>query len=207
MRIVLLALAFALAGCVGPASPTYENDPAPDPAMPSTSPYAGQEVRELKALSADEIQGYRSGAGLGYAKPAELNSYPGPLHALEMAERLGLTDEQKSELTRIREEMLAQAIPLGERYLVVESAIEQGFRDGALDEATLASLLDESADIEAKLRLAHLAAHLETKALLTQHQVALYDEARGYAAAQRGADAAADASSGEADHDAHGHEM
>lgn len=192
MRLALLALAFALAGCVGPASPTYENDTAPAPAAPTSSPYAGQEVREIKALSPDEIQGYRSGAGLGYAKPAELNSYPGPLHALEMTERLGLTDEQQRELTRIREEMLAQAIPLGERYLVVESAIEQGFRDGALDEAALASLLDESADIEAKLRLAHLAAHLETKALLTPHQVALYDEARGY---------------GEADHDAHGHEM
>jgi len=194
MRLALLAAALLLAGCVGPAEPHFDHTPAsttPAPSAPSPAPYAGQEMREIKALSTEEIEGYRAGAGLGYALPAELNSYPGPLHALEMGERLQLTAEQRDALTSLRADMLAAAVPLGERYLVIESAIEQGFRDGALDEPSLRSLLDESALVEAELRYTHLSTHLATKALLTTHQVALYDEARGY---------------GRADHASHEHE-
>lgn len=195
MRVLPYLLVLALAGCIVPNT-SFAPEPAPGvtpsaapEAAPST-PYAGQEQRDIKALSAEEIQGYRTGAGLGYAKPAELNSYPGPLHALDMAGRLGLTDEQTATLTALRQDMLAKAVPLGDRYLFVEGAIEQGFRDGTLDEASLAALLQESGDIVAKLRLAHLEAHLATKNVLTPHQVALYDEARGY---------------GPADHSAHEH--
>jgi hypothetical protein len=52
-------------------------------------PYAGQQEREIKALSADEIKQYLAGAGMGYAKSAELNHYPGPGHALELADQAG----------------------------------------------------------------------------------------------------------------------
>jgi hypothetical protein len=38
-------------------------------AEPST-PYAGQEQREIKALSAEEIQSYLSGSGMGLSKAA-----------------------------------------------------------------------------------------------------------------------------------------
>ena len=40
------------------------------------SPYSGQETREIKAVSKDEITGYLSGDGMGFAKAAELNHYP-----------------------------------------------------------------------------------------------------------------------------------
>jgi hypothetical protein len=46
------------------------------------SPYAGQESREIKALSAEETKQYPPGAGMRYAQPAELNRYRGPLHVL-----------------------------------------------------------------------------------------------------------------------------
>ena len=42
------------------------------------SPYAGQESREIKSLSPAEVDGYLAGAGMGFAKAAELNGYPGP---------------------------------------------------------------------------------------------------------------------------------
>lgn len=42
------------------------------------SPYVGQEYREIKALSTQEISDYMSGRGMGLAKAAELNGYPGP---------------------------------------------------------------------------------------------------------------------------------
>ena len=39
---------------------------------------------------------FLAGAGMGYAKAAELNSYPGPMHVLELADRLGLTPDQQT---------------------------------------------------------------------------------------------------------------
>jgi hypothetical protein len=50
-------------------------------------------------------------------------------------------------------------------------------------------LADETARLEGELRAAHLAAHLETRAILTQHQVARYAALRGYAGADHGAHA------------------
>ena len=63
------------------------------------SPYAGDRTRELKALSAQELEAYVKGEGMGMALPAELNSYPGPHHVLELAEELGLSVEQKEALS------------------------------------------------------------------------------------------------------------
>ena len=40
-------------------------------------PYAGDAGREIKALPPDEVEQYLSGAGMGYAKAAELNHFPG----------------------------------------------------------------------------------------------------------------------------------
>lgn len=55
------------------------------------SPDAGQQHRQIKALSADEIQNYLAGKGAGMAKAAELNHYPGPTHVLELADNWGST--------------------------------------------------------------------------------------------------------------------
>jgi hypothetical protein len=48
----------------------------------TTSPYTGQEQRAIKALSDEEIRDLLEARGMGLAKAAELNSYPGPLHVL-----------------------------------------------------------------------------------------------------------------------------
>ena len=63
-------------------------------------PYAGQQDRVIKSLSQHEINGLRKGKGMGLAKAAELNHYPGPLHVLDEAEKLSLTNEQLNK-TRI----------------------------------------------------------------------------------------------------------
>ena len=42
-------------------------------AASAESPYAGEESRAIKSLSASEIQALRQGHGMGYAKAAELN--------------------------------------------------------------------------------------------------------------------------------------
>ena len=76
------------------------------------SPYAGQEGRPIKALSAEEVQSYLTGQGMGLAKAAELNSYPGPKHVLELAGQLQLTGEQLSRAEKARADMLAEATRL-----------------------------------------------------------------------------------------------
>lgn len=50
-----------------------------------TSTCSGHETRDIKALSSDEVAALLAGKGMGYAKAAELNGYPGPAHVLEHA--------------------------------------------------------------------------------------------------------------------------
>src|SRR5712691_2371518 len=61
-----------------------------------TSPYAGEQQRSIKALSERDIAELQSGHGMGLAKSAELNGYPGPAHVLELAAPLELTAEQQA---------------------------------------------------------------------------------------------------------------
>jgi len=88
------------------------------------SPYAGQEARDIKALSDADIQGLLAGSGTpfgGMAKPAELNGYPGPRHVLDAAEagELELTSEQQGQVEALYAEMRSRAIELGQRIMRV----------------------------------------------------------------------------------------
>jgi hypothetical protein len=51
------------------------------------APYAGFQQRTIKALSDQEISDLRAGRGMGLALAAEMNGYPGPIHALELADQ------------------------------------------------------------------------------------------------------------------------
>ena len=53
----------------------------------SHQPYVGLQSRTIKALSAEQIADLRAGRGMGFALPAELNGYPGPLHVIELADQ------------------------------------------------------------------------------------------------------------------------
>src|SRR4051812_39523929 len=57
-------------------------------------PYAGQDARDIKSLSAEDIAELRRGGGWGFAKAAELNGMPGPAHLLELKDQIGLTPDQ-----------------------------------------------------------------------------------------------------------------
>jgi hypothetical protein len=57
----------------------------------------GQQTRTIKALSDDsddDIAALLKGEGMGMAKAAELNDYPGPAHVLTLALELKLTENQ-----------------------------------------------------------------------------------------------------------------
>src|SRR5262245_62315440 len=73
------------------------------PATAQEQPYAGYEQRPIKALSREQIADLKAGRGMGLALAAELNGFPGPIHVLELAERLQLTVEQRSAVERSEE--------------------------------------------------------------------------------------------------------
>src|SRR5215470_5926245 len=54
-------------------------------------PYAGLQNRSIKTLSDQQIADLNAGRGMGLALAAELNGYPGPIHAIELAEQLHLS--------------------------------------------------------------------------------------------------------------------
>ena len=144
-------------------------------------PYAGQEGRDVKALSNEEIEQYRAGAGMGYAKAAELNHFPGPMHILELADKLGLSEEQRAATRRLMEAHKRDARAVGAKLVEAEQALERLFRAGAPAERALADAVREAARLEGEYRLSHLETHRRMRMLLSEAQVADYDRLRGYA--------------------------
>ena len=173
MRSLGLGLVAALA-LVGPAAYAQH-----------AQPYSGQEQRSVKALSEDEIKQYLSGAGMGFARAAELNHYPGPMHVLELADKLGLTETQRVQTEKLMKSHKDEARALGGKVVQAEQALEQLFRSGNVTEAQLAAAVRAAAAAQAEYRLSHLETHRRMKALLTPQQVARYDELRGYSGAAR----------------------
>jgi hypothetical protein len=144
------------------------------------SPYSGQEAREIKALSESEIAGLLAGKGMGYAKAAELNGYPGPKHVLELADELHLSPEQQQQTQTVFARMEASAKALGSQLVDAERRLDLMFRQGTVTTDALAEALGQIGALQAELRGAHLQAHLEQFRILKQGQVARYMELRGY---------------------------
>jgi len=129
----------------------------------------------------DREKQYLEGAGMGYARAAELNHFPGPMHVLELADQLKLTAEQRAATQALMDAHKAQARALGAEVVAAERELEHLFRSGKLDEAVLARVARTAAAVEGEYRLSHLETHRRMRDLLTADQVKRYDELRGYA--------------------------
>src|SRR5881296_2764430 len=110
-RTALFASLVAILAAVGASAQT-------------TSPYAGQEQRAIKALSDQEIRDLLEGRGMGLAKAAELNSYPGPLHVLQLADKLGLTDAQRTATESLYARMRDGVQPIGAKIIEAEKNLD-----------------------------------------------------------------------------------
>jgi Spy/CpxP family protein refolding chaperone len=156
---------------------------------PAATPYAGLERRTIKALSAEQIADLRAGRGMALALVAELNGYPGPAHVLELSRQLELTDAQRARVEALFAAMKLEAIPIGERLIAEEAALDQQFATHSITPASLPTNVDAIATTQAALRAAHLKYHLSMLEVLTPAQIRRYAELRGYAspdAAPRG---------------------
>lgn len=143
-------------------------------------PYAGLDKRQVASFSDDEITGLLDGRGMGFALPAELNGYPGPMHILELATELQLTTEQRSAIEAIFGHMKQQARQSGTSYVEAEKALDQAFRERIVDLAALKRLTLEADRLRAEKRFAHLQAHVTARAVLTPDQLQRYAALRGY---------------------------
>jgi hypothetical protein len=144
------------------------------------SPYAGLETRSVKALSSEQIADLKAGRGMGLALPAELNGYPGPVHVLELGDRLGLTGEQRTRVEELHAAMKAETVPLGERLIAQETDLDRLFATRSVTPASLQAATAAIGATQGSLRLAHLRHHLSTLEVLTPEQVRQYAELRGY---------------------------
>ena len=149
-------------------------------AFASNPPYKGEQLRVIKALSEGEINGLLNGQGMGFAKAAELNHYPGPKHVLDLADDLDLSDDQISETTIIFSRMKIEAVRLGKELVDGEAKLDKLFEDGTITPEELDKRLSAIEGTRAQLRGVHLKAHLAQRTVLTQHQLHQYDNLRGY---------------------------
>lgn len=157
--------------------------PAGCASVPSASHYAGQESRQIKALPATEVAAYVEGKGQGFAKPAELNGYPGPMHVLELSDQLALTSEQKFASEALLLKHKTEVRELGSEYVAAEAALDKLFASRLVTAEALRAAIDDSAKIQSRIRGAHLETHLQQTALLTSEQNAAYQRLRGYGSA------------------------
>lgn len=149
------------------------------------SPYSGQESRDIKALSRDDIEGLLAGSGTpfnGMAKPAELNGYPGPRHVLDAhdAGQFDLSNEQRDQIEALYEEMRNEAIELGTQIIDTEKDIDDRFAGKTMTNEILQDKVTENAELYGKLRVVHLKTHLSMVDVLSPQQVDQYNEMRRY---------------------------
>jgi Spy/CpxP family protein refolding chaperone len=162
----LAAIAFTLATYISSAG--------------AQQPYAGFEARPIKALSDQQVADLKAGRGMGLALAAELNGFPGPVHVLEFADSLALSDVQRAKMQELFAAMKAETVPLGEKLIALEADLERQFAGKTITEVSLAAVMQAIGSAQAALRTAHLKYHLATAEALTSTQTQRYAELRGY---------------------------
>jgi Spy/CpxP family protein refolding chaperone len=153
-------------------------------AEPPTSPYAGQEARDIKSMSSEDVGAYLAGKGMGFAKTAELNGYAGPAHVLELASQLSLTPEQRTRTEALFTAMVSKASSLGRELIEEERKLDQLFANKTVNPDSLNNALNRIGSLQAKVRGAHLEAHLAQVAILTPEQNVRYTKLRGYGSSE-----------------------
>ena len=128
-------------------------------------------LKEFEAVVAD-------GRGFGLAFAADQNGYPGPLHVLELKDRLQLTAEQETRMRALFETMLGEARPRAARLAAAEANLKRLFAEGKADDAAVHAAVADTEAARAELRLAHLNAHLRARDILTDSQRRTYHQLR-----------------------------
>jgi Spy/CpxP family protein refolding chaperone len=144
--------------------------------QPQTNPYAGTSA----GLSDAQRAQFLNGEGMGFAKPAEMNHYPGPRHVLQNADRMKLSSAQLAATQKLFDGVQQRAKELGKQIVDREDELVHIFSSQTADEARVKQLTAEIGSLLGELRAVHLTAHLKERSLLSSEQVQIYDSARDY---------------------------
>lgn len=144
------------------------------------SPYAHTQSAEFATLTPDEVRELRNGEGMGLARAAELNSFPGPRHLLDFKADLDLTQAQIARIEAIHAKMKTRAIAKGEAILQAELHLANVFATGRPTAAETTRMSEHLGIMRGQLQAIHLLAHIESTRELTAEQIERYDRLRGY---------------------------
>jgi len=120
----------------------------------------------------------------GFAKAAELNGYPGPVHLFEIKHKIHLTDKQIHELSVLLQGMKMKAVPLGKQLVQNEKKLNELFQSREAKENSLITSLEKISKVRKKFRYVHLATHLKAVEVLTKKQITDYNYFRDYSSQQ-----------------------
>jgi len=173
--LLALSLLVPMAACAQHSGPV--------PSRASGAPHHATPGAEIPGLGADEIVELREGGGMGLARVADVQGYPGPRHVLDAwaAGSLPLSKEQVTQVQEIVRAMELEARRVGGLVLDSERELALAFGSGAIDVTSLRPRLERIAALRGELRAVHLDAHLATRAVLHPAQLARYAELRGHA--------------------------
>lgn len=152
---------------------------APGAVAETARPELDATLDAIPALSARDQADLVAGRGMGFAKAAEANGWPGPSHVLELAQPLDLTADQRRATEALFHRMGDRARAIGAELVAAERALDDGFRHRTIDADALSATAARIGALQGAVRQVHLAAHLEQAALLTATQIATYNRLRG----------------------------
>lgn len=118
------------------------------------------------------------GRGFGLAFAADQNGYPGPLHVLELKDRLALTPAQETRMRALFDTMLADARSGATRLAAAEDRLRRVFADRAADPAAVRTAVADAERARADVRLVHLLTHVQAHDVLTETQRRTYHDLR-----------------------------
>ena len=95
----------------------------------------GHQMAQACATEFEKVVG--DGRGFGLAFAADQNGYPGPMHVLELRDRLKLTADQEAKARDLMHAMFAESRPKSVRLLEAEAKLRRLFADRTADEAAV----------------------------------------------------------------------
>ncbi|MCB1956817.1 MAG: hypothetical protein KDG55_14135 [Rhodocyclaceae bacterium] len=131
------------------------------------------------AMGMQREQDLLAGKGMGMAKAAELNGYPGPKHVLELAGELDLSEAQRERTQALFDAMQSDAQALGAQLVEAERQLDRLFADHLATPESMQPLVDRIGSLRGTLQARHLASHIAQRKILDDGQVARYIELRG----------------------------
>lgn len=174
LRPVIITLSFALAAGVAGVAFAQGSAHHGSHGGPGGTPHHA--LAQTCAGAFEET--VRDGRGFGMAFVADQQGYPGPLHVLELKERLGLSRDQETKAQALLAAMYAESRPKSARLLDAEAKLRRLFAGSRPDEAAVRAAVAEVETARADVRLVHLMFHLKMRDALTDDQRRVYQEAR-----------------------------